>query len=90
MRFGRASLRCCESVCGCAVRLLALQFLFHVRILRVHLEKPHVFDGDIDVVGRVKPAAPEPVEIRAGSVFHRAEKIGGHRALEFPALRVLS
>jgi hypothetical protein len=65
------------------------EFLFRIGVLRVCLKQPDVFNGNVRVVGRVKPAAPEPIQIRSARVFHRAKKIGGHRAFEFPAARIL-
>ncbi len=41
------------------------------------------------MIGRVKPAAPEPVKINSGSVFHRAKQIRRRWPLVFPATRIL-
>ena len=40
------------------------------------------------MVGGVEPAAPEPVEVHARSLFHGAEEISGCRTAETPATRI--
>ena len=46
-----------------------------VRVFRIEAELPCSIDADVDVIRGVEPAAPEPVEIDAGCLFHRAEEV---------------
>ena len=69
--------------------LRLLPRFFDLRIFRTHAIFADAVDADVDRVGGIKPAAPEPVQVGAGSVFHGAEKVGRSRALELPAQGVL-
>ena len=66
---------------------LGLGFL-HGRITTVQLEPADLVDGDVDMVDAVEPSAPEPVEVDAAGVFHRAEEVGRCGSLEHPAAGV--
>ena len=63
--------------------------LFLVGIARVDGIMMDGLDGNVRVVGGVKPAAPKPVEILSAGVFHGAEEIRRSRPLEGPAAGVL-
>ena len=65
-----------------------VDLFFDIGIARVHFVPDHLVDRQIDVIGREKPAAPKPVQIHAGGIFHRAEQVGGRRVFEHPALRI--
>ena len=58
------------------------------RVARIELEPADRVDGDVDMVDAVEPAAPEPVEVDAARVLHRAEEVGRGGALEHPAAGV--
>ncbi len=45
-------------------------------------------DRDVDVLGRVEPSAPKPVQVDPRGVFHGPKKVGRHGSLELPAPRV--
>ena len=57
---------------------------FHRRVARIQLEPADLVDGDVDMVDAVEPPAPEPVEVDAARVLHRAEEVGRGGTLEHP------
>ena len=42
------------------------------------------------MIGRVEPPSPEPIQIHARCIFHRAEEIGRHWTLELPTACILT
>ena len=62
---------------------------FHVGVLRIHLHPLDVLHRNVHVVGRVEPAAPEPVEVHPRGVLHGAEEVRRRRMFEGPATAVL-
>ena len=50
----------------------------------------HALQRDVDVVGGIEPAAPEPVEVDARTLLHGAEEVIGGGAFEGPALRIFA
>ena len=50
----------------------------------------HRVDRLVEVIGPVEPAPPEPAEVLAQRVVHRAEEVGRGRMPERPASRVLA
>ena len=53
----------------CIVTFTFLNRFLNIRICSVNVQVPHLGDRDIGVIGRIKPAPPEPVEVDAGSVL---------------------
>ena len=63
--------------------------LFLVRIASIDGVSVDGFNGNIRVIGAVKPAAPKPIEILPAGIFHGPEKIRRCRPLKGPAAGVL-
>ena len=61
----------------------------HGRVLRVDGVGLHALNAQVGVVGRVEPAAPEPVQVHGRGVLHRAEEVGRLGVLVGPAGGVL-
>ena len=72
-----------------AVAVGLAEGLVEIGILGDETEGGHLLDAHVDVLGRVEPAAPEPVEVDAARVLHGAEEVRRHRPLERPAPAVL-
>ncbi len=68
-------------------RLLAIAgpALFHFGVAGVEPRLHHLVEADVDMIGGIEPAAPEPVEINTRGFFHGAEEIIRRRPLETPA-----
>ena len=73
---------------GLVRQLLAAAAQVDIGIFGIDAQLVDRIERDIDVVGGVEPAAPEPVEIRARGFLDRAEEIGGRGPFELPAARI--
>ena len=70
--------------------LLSQIGVFNLRVLRVHFHLRDLIDRYIDVVCRIEPAVPEPVEVDARCFLQRSEEIVRGGPFEHPALSVLA
>src|SRR5947209_13859836 len=63
---------------------------YYSELLSVRSSHPDTVNADIEDIGRIKEAAPEPREIFAGRVFDTAEEIARRGMLERPRSDVLT
>ena len=70
------------------VALLFATLVVDDGIQRVELIFCELSNGQIDMIRRIKPTAPKPVQIDPGGIFKGSEKVRRLRAFELPSLGI--